>query len=307
MNPITIFFAADVGYYQHLCVLLASILENNRRHRFSFYVLTDNDDSPENEKILSLKNSYDNFDLCFNKIDDDRVRLNLTIDYISTQTYYRYLIPELFPDLDRALYLDGDMIVVGDLEELWTTDLDGYYAAGVDDLYIRQIGYKPQIGFDQDELYVNAGCLLMNLKKMREDNITERLIDNSLQWAESIRFQDQDVINMTLRGNIKPIEKRYNWCTVDSHAPFETANEPPSIVISHFTGKSKPWSIDGRCNHKSCYEYFKYLRKTPYRSFIRRYRSKRFFMWTIPWTCMSILKIFSPKRIVRLFQRLRAL
>lgn len=62
--------------------------------------------------------------------------------YITEHALYRYAIVDLFPNLDKALYLDADLVINGSIEPLWKLDLEGYYCAGVDDIFIRRINYR---------------------------------------------------------------------------------------------------------------------------------------------------------------------
>lgn len=262
-SPIPIVFAASETYFQHLCVVMISVLENNPHRCFHFYILTDTDRIESTEKILSLKEKYSHAQFTFVVVVDPRELCDLTlcINHISIHTYYRYLIPRLLPEHEKVLYLDGDVLVLGKLDALWEEDISNYYVAGVLDDYIQRVGYKTTIGFEPDELYVNAGVLLMNLKRMREDNIATALIETTKQLGTTISYQDQDVLNMVLRGKIKKVPCLYNFCT---DTDLERKISKKEVVIAHFTGQAKPWTLQHRCKHRCCRHYFKYLRRSPY-------------------------------------------
>jgi len=132
-SSISIVFAANVKYYQHLCVLIVSILENNPLVPFAFCVLTDKEDE-EAEKIRSLSKKYQNFDIRFIVVDDTYFEnFPLPLKHVTIQMYYRFLIPFLLQERETAFYFDCDMICNADLRELWEIPLDGYYVAGVRD------------------------------------------------------------------------------------------------------------------------------------------------------------------------------
>jgi lipopolysaccharide biosynthesis glycosyltransferase len=296
---IPIFFAANVGFYQHLCVTLCSLLENNKNLEFDIYVLTDDAKSKENKKILKMKQQYKNVDIIFQKISEpELLEFVVTMEGYTLHTYYRYFIPRLFQNMEKALYLDCDTLVEGKIDELWETNLYGYYVAGVKDLYIEQINHKSVIGFTQCDLYVNAGMLLMNLQMMREDNISD-LLNKNTKILEGSGQQDQDVINYTLKGKIKELGSRFNWATSNSVESKQNSLSHKPIIISHFTGRAKPWNPQYKCSHESANRYFYYLSKTPYRNFIYRYRIEHFFRYSIKAFVKTIVKKLLPKNFVK--------
>ncbi|MCL2348821.1 MAG: glycosyltransferase family 8 protein [Planctomycetaceae bacterium] len=266
-EPIHVVFAADTGYYQHLCVTLVSILENNRDLRFHAHVLTNQLSEEAEAPLKSLEKKYDNLVLDFQAVDDSQFGgLKLTIDYISVQTYYRYVLARIFPELDKVLYLDCDLVVRGSLRELWEENLDGYHAAGVFDTYINnhEDALLQRIGFQGRNDYINTGVMLFHLKSIRENNLVDEFFSCQQTNQDIIEFQDQDIINMVLKGRIKLLPAKFNW--IDNKIPgiFEP-------VIVHYVGNIKPWSLHDRRKHVYKKEYFKYLRRTPYSGYRHYY------------------------------------
>jgi len=261
-KPIHVVFAADFGYYQHLCVALVSILENNRDVHFHVYVLTGRLSDEAEAPLKSLQERYDNLVLVFREVDDSQFAgLVLNIGCITVQTYYRYILARLFPELDRVLYLDCDLCVRGSLKELWEENLDGYYAAGIVDRQINNdmTSHLNCIGFQGRSDYCNAGVMLFNLKAVREDNIVDEFFSCHRSRQSIIQYQDQDVVNMVLKGRIKLLPSHYNLTT---HVNREDRHIQPIIV--HYTGHAKPWYLRERCRHLYKNEYYKYLLLTPY-------------------------------------------
>ena len=287
-DSIHVAFAADIGYYQHVCVTLVSMLENNRDRRFHVHVLTNRSSDEAEAPLRSLENQYDNFKLDFLEVDDSQFSdLQLTIDYISIQTYYRYVLARLFPDLDKVLYLDCDLVVRGSLKELWAEDLNGYYAAGVADWYInkRHLLMK-SLGFQGRNDYVNGGVLLFNLKAIRENNIIDEFFSCQQTHRKILRFQDQDVINMVLKDRIKLLSPRFNWIADKRPDGFDP-------IIAHYVGKVKPWTLHHRSRNVYKGEYFHYLLRTPYRHFHRHYHHYWYRM--VRWCSVLCDCIFSAK------------
>ena len=120
--------------------------------------------------------------------------------------YFQDLLP-----VDKVLLLEGDQIVTGNLAELYDTDITDYYIAAADDL--QSSVYKKKIGMKGSSPYVNCGMVLYNLKKWREDNLTEK-ITNVLNSNRHMFFYDvQDVINYTVEGKVKILPPKFNCTT----------------------------------------------------------------------------------------------
>ena len=143
-----------------------------------------------------------------------------------------------FPNLDKALYLDADLVINGSIEPLWELDLEGYYCAGVDDIFIRRINYRKILELAEKDVYINAGVLLLNLKDLRKDKIQEKLLQHTSIYINRDRYQDQDAINCICKGKIKLIPNIYNFTTNETlHTPEMLSD----IIIIHYTGSIKPW------------------------------------------------------------------
>lgn len=263
VNRINLFVAIDESYVQHCCVMLVSVLENNPDLAFDCYVLTDCLSERSRLRLDSVAKRHANCRLDVHIVDDAVFRgLKLNLPHISRHTYYRYAIADLFPQLDKALYLDVDLVARGSLAELWNTDLDGFLCAGVRDPWIDRIYYKPEIDFGLDELYVNAGVLLLNLSEMRREGLFGRLCEKTRELEGRIRFQDQDVINIVCRGRVLELPERFNFTTKHVHDYPERRSE---AIIVHYTGARKPWST-ALCTNALKGLYYQYLALTPYRS-----------------------------------------
>ena len=267
-----IFFALDDSYCRHCCTAMVSILENGGGAPVSFHLLTDGIGDGNRRKMEQVVSRYANASMEVRVVDGavfDGLPINIA--YISRQTYYRYAIAELYPDLDKAIYLDCDLVAKGALDGLWETDLGGCLCAGVRDLWIENIHYKPEIGFSLDELYINAGVLLLNLDLMRRERTFAALCETTLRPPCDIRFQDQDVINIVCRGRVKELPAKFNFTSEDALRHPEAAG---GAIIVHYTGERKPWGMK-RCGNPLGRFYFDYLALTPYRqSALGRFASR---------------------------------
>lgn len=154
-----------------------------------------------------------------------------TSRHISQDAYYRLAIPHLLTEYDKVLYLDVDIIVNGDLFELYSLDLKGNMIAGVQEyLTKKQKKYEKSIGNDPS-LYVNSGVLLMDVKLISESNIFNNYIIPLL--SKSFEQHDQDIINLVFRNSIYLLENKFNYS-------FQNLRNNSFPLIIHFI-IFKPW------------------------------------------------------------------
>ena len=273
--------ATDDNYIQHCCVMLVSLLCNNKD--VDIYVLTEGL-RPENEKIVREEVEHHGGRVSFCVVDGSKLEgLPLSkrsdLNHISMATYYRLLIAKLLPiEVEKVIYLDCDIVVNGSLEELWETNLENMAAAA-----ILQIGY----GFEAERLrypieygYFNAGVNMLNLRYFREHDITERFFRYLEEHGHELVYNDQDVLNGVLydkcvhvmpQWNMTPAfydmflskkgDKRDDVIINDYAAEKENIKRfknNPNIV--HYASKIKPW--DDNCTHPLCGLYYEYAQKT---------------------------------------------
>lgn len=272
-KPINIFFAIDEKFVQHLSVTLASILHNaNEEDKIDIYIMTKGLSEKSIGKIKSL--SYIKpFNLEIVNVDDTLFKNYKAPNYInSTATYYRYIIPTVKPKIDKALYLDCDIVVKQSLKELFDTDLEDNYVAGVEDVHEVMMSVKLKPKLKDISFYFNAGVLLLNCKKMRKDNLTETLFQttNSLS-GRCYLGADQDVLNIACKDKRKLLDLKYNLHSAIYNARIYTnystqiiKNAIHNPVIIHYTDRLKPWMLKGFPQNDWAYEYYKYLKLTPF-------------------------------------------
>lgn len=136
-------YATNESFALYMAVSITSLLENNASHSVVVHILHSDLGEATTARLKMFETRYKNAKIQFHKIDDSRFeKFGLRIGHITRETYFRYMIAEVLPNIDRVLYLDGDTIVNGDISELFDTDLTNYYCAGVSDIYIESVGYK---------------------------------------------------------------------------------------------------------------------------------------------------------------------
>ena len=256
MTKINIAFCFNDSYTDKVAVTMTSLLMNHKNEEFNFYLFSSDLSEQNIEKLNKLQIKFKNFSLHPIKVDKslfDGIKLN--IDYISLETYYRYLIADLLPEVDKILYLDGDLIVQKEITSFYQTDLADCYLAGVSDLWAEKTGHKSDLGL---KTYINAGVLLMNLKLMRADNLGQLLIEKTTLLWDKIKYQDQDILNVVCQEKILEVDDIYNFTM--EHIKSDKSKAKKACII-HYTGQKKPWG-DKKVRFKSLWQkYEKAMKK----------------------------------------------
>lgn len=235
MKALNICYSTNEDFARHMAVSITSLLENNVHSKIVVHILYSDLSEATKARLSAFETRYKNAKIIFHKIDDSRFeKFGLTIEHITKETYFRYMIAEVLPNIDSVLYLDGDTIVNGDICEVFDVDLTNCYCAGVSDIYIESVGYKKTLGIDG--LYINAGVILFNLDEMRKTDIAEKLF--KLTAENNFKYQDQDAINVAFNGKMRELDCVYNFKRAHQKAFPEKI---PSAKIVHYVGPNKPW------------------------------------------------------------------
>lgn len=259
---IPIFFAIDDAYTPFLAVALQSIIENaDKSYNYCIKVLHTNVKEEHKKQILKYESENVNIEFVDLSYYIEKVQDKLyTRDYYTNTTYFRLFLPELYPQYDKVLYLDSDIIVVGDIAELYHTDMGtNLVAAAPDDIIqynkVFQDYAELVVGVAKYEQYFNAGVLLMNLDELRKFNFQEKF----LYLLGTVKFsvaQDQDYLNRLCKGRVTFIS--HDW-DVMPYVNEET--KPEDIKLIHYNFAYKPWHFEDVTYN----EYFwKYAKKTEF-------------------------------------------
>ena len=232
----TIVLAGDRNYTTQLETTIKSILYHNRDVKI--YILNQDimpDWFRKPRKIARMLGS----DIIDVKLPEQAVFQGWeTREYISPMTYARYFIPDYISE-DKVLYLDSDLIVNQSLEPLFEIDFYEYLLAAA---------------WDTDGVTFNAGVMLINNKKWRQEKLKERLIEQSIVTLKEVdegKFEnfngDQTILNQVCSNRWLELDRGYNLQVGHDVTAFYNKwnnyfNElvPPSII--HFVSYRKPWS-----------------------------------------------------------------
>ena len=212
---------------------------------------------------------------------------------VSRVTYFRILVAELLPaHVERAIYLDADVLVMGDLARLWAEPQRGLPVLAVRDagaptvssprglVNYRELGLAPELA------YLNAGVMSLDLRVWREERLAERLLRYLESHAHAIRWWDQDALNAVLAGRWGELDPRWNQIPqIWEPAAGDGDPFPPALRelvirdpwIVHYSTWSKPWHWS--CTHPARERFFEVLDRTEWAG----WRPRRSFRDTLVW------------------------
>lgn len=273
--------ATDRCYVMQTCIMLTSLFENNRGERIRVHLLHDDIGSENLSKVEHAVSVYAQQVLFYSMDDELFHELPIERDgqnsHVGTSyaTYYRLFLTKILPsDITRVIYLDGDLIVMDSLKELWNFDMHDKAIAAVPDSYTDTVTHYNRLHYPMYKGYFNAGVLLINLDYWREHNLLESFIEYGSANNGILVCHDQDILNYLLQDNKIVLPLRYNmlneyWFELRYSIVAWTYNEQikfgqqhPAII--HFTGIPKPWYIN--CQHPLKKEYERYRKLTVWNS-----------------------------------------
>ena len=262
LENIPIFFTIDDGYTPFLAVALQSLIENaSKNYNYCIKVLHTNVCEEHKKQIKKYECKNVNIEFVDLSYYIEKVKDKLyTRDYYTNTTYFRLFLPELYPQYDKVVYLDSDIIVVGDISELYNVDMGtNLITAAPDDIIqynkVFQDYAELVVGVAKYQHYFNAGVLLMNLDQLRKFKFQEKF----LYLLGTVKFsvaQDQDYLNRLCKGRTTLISHDWN---VMPYVNEETKKE--DIKLIHYNFAYKPWHFEDVTYN----EYFwKYAQKTEF-------------------------------------------
>lgn len=206
-------------------------------------------------------------------------------EHVSLATYIRLFLPSILPqNIDKILYIDGDVICTDSIQDLWETSLENYAAAAVPDMRSNDIRILNRLSLPKDSDYFNAGIMLINLKWWRENDIQNKTLHYIANNRDICQYHDQDALNVLLHGQIAELPIRYNlqehffepqenqFISRSHFEELQTALFNPSLI--HYTGFRKPWHRECVNPLKSVWLFF--YNKTEWRNTKLGFRHKGF-------------------------------
>lgn len=253
---IPIVLAADHCYAMPLTVAITSIVANKKPgHIYKIYILDGGLDRDDKRKLETY--ASDEAVIEYVQVNREDFRLFPERRHLKLATYYRLIAPEIIPH-PRIIYIDSDTIVNTDFADLYQVDLEGKVVAAVREVsedYVRRYFFRPIAR------YFNAGALLIDTKRWKEQGVWKKAIDFIKDNIDNIRYADQDVLNHLLEDDWLEIDKSYNF-QLDKHQIFDNQQE---IRIFHFVGSRKPWHY--LYNNRYKRYFLDYLKLSPWNGY----------------------------------------
>jgi lipopolysaccharide biosynthesis glycosyltransferase len=215
-EPVHVTCASNAGYIMPMCAMLSSLVDHFDRERELFIHILSSDATPQQQEDVkeSVRLARPDsklihvrwYDVNLPKFAVKQTRRH-TLDVFS-RYYAPYLIPD---DVERALYLDGDIILQADVSELFdSTAGSPALLHAVQSLTIPWVSCEEGV-FDYKERgipakapYFNSGVMLMNLKLWRERDITKQLTEYVSSNGPYINEADQGALNALLWNEWSP-------------------------------------------------------------------------------------------------------
>jgi lipopolysaccharide biosynthesis glycosyltransferase len=269
-------------------------MENaDSRRRFAFFVLHSRITEESQKKLGTQVACFSNFTIDF--LDVGKILTDCDFFFsnrssnrigITVETYYRIVIPWLFMEYDKVIYLDGDMICLDDISELYDVDISEYMISscrdilGAYDYYLCNGDtdrYKI-LGIRNQDDYFIAGMIVFNNRVFRNFITLEKILDfaTSRKW----NHHDQDVLNVLCEGRILYLSTAWDFSPVENanclpeHIRQEYLQGEKNPKIIHYAASRKPWNSIFYIKY---FEYFwKYATRTPFMDIIVSRMEKKF-------------------------------
>lgn len=254
---IPIFYACDDAFVKYTVVSMHSLIKNaSREHKYILHILY-TEISDEMKNVVN-KLADDCFEIRFVDVTpylqsiSDKLPLR---DYYSKTTYYRLFIAEMFPDYTKAVYIDSDTVVRGDISKVYLTDIKDAYLGACHEQVMVQIeqygSYVERVVGVSRYNFFNAGLMLINCEQFRLHFVLDKFIDY-LHYYNFVVTQDEDYLNLICKDHVYWLDQRWNT------EVFGTLPHPvEQAEMLHYIMTNKPWHYDDCLYGEYFWEYAK--------------------------------------------------
>ena len=232
-----IIFGVDSNYIKYAAVTMLSIIKHNQDEKIAFHIFCD---EIKDEDLQKIKH-----------ITEENPQISIIIYYLSNEViaefpqninwnlaiYYRAIAPYiLYGKVKRALYLDADILCLGNINDLFTINLPSVVGV-VEDILPGNKKKKllSTLGISSHEFYFNSGVMLIDVDRYFEENILAKFIDCVKNNCNKLKMYDQDAFNIILGKEAYYLDETFNSCK-----PLTNKK----IVFLHFIGSLKPWALN---------------------------------------------------------------
>jgi len=255
-KEIPVFFSTDDNYIPYLDIAVSSLIANASMEYDYKIIVINTGLMPEN--IAKVKaNEKPGFTIDFVDISESLESIRSyfkDVYHFSIVTYYRLFIASLFPQYDKIVYLDCDLVVLGDISELYNVDLKDNILAAAPEQYVRNTAEfrryaEIALGVDPD-MYVNAGVLVINLAEFRKNRIESKFTHLATEFDFDLLDPDQAYLNYLCAGKIHVLPNGWN------KEPMDLPCEGKKNIV-HYALYKKPWQYDDVIDGEYFWNYAK--------------------------------------------------
>jgi len=270
--------AANEPYVMPLAVMLTSLVERlDRRRNLSIHVV-DGGIPPADRDRLAASLKRANVSIGWIPARSSPVRELPVWGRLHPAVYQRLMVPEMLPEsVDRAIWLDCDVVVQQDVGRLWDVDVGDHHLLAVQDMIVPYVSsfmgvaHHEELGIPASAKYFNAGVMVMNLALWRPDDVAAQVVAYLNEYHDDVVFLEQEALNAVLAEKWGELDPRWNQNASVTGQPFFKQRhldawtyarlvDDPWIV--HFTGRIKPWSTRKQSPSRTLYH--RYLDATPW-------------------------------------------
>ncbi|MDR3013242.1 MAG: glycosyltransferase family 8 protein [Chitinispirillales bacterium] len=279
MQVIPIFFSANDNYVPVMSVMIRSIMENAdpsaTLRKYEIIILHRDISLDSMKKTREMVAEFPAFSVDFHEMVLENIDFFVS-RHITVESYFRLFIPYRFPQYEKALYFDGDMICKIDVSELFEMDMSNYLIGGVRDIAVAwyflpekkekrawRKTYEYMLSMENPADYINGGMLLINSEKIRQTYSEKDIVD--IIFSREWQVHDQDIINFLAKNKILHLGyewdfiPRWRWAKYlpqDLKDNYIEAQKKPKII--HY----KPYSCWWCVPHFEA--FWKYATRTPF-------------------------------------------
>ncbi|MBQ8630226.1 MAG: FkbM family methyltransferase [Alphaproteobacteria bacterium] len=238
MNQINIAFICDNNYALPARTAINSIIKNKDTNSFVKIYIIGVELSAEN---IAHFQKISGKDVAVQLIEKANIYQDVGLNhiYVSKAALFKFTLAKIIAE-DKVLYLDDDVIVEQSLTDFYNTDISQHYAAVINDFLAEKYGDNKRLNHKN---YFNSGVMLLNLRKLREDNIPTKLLE--YKKKNNSKYMDQDAFNVVFAENVKFMPVQFNYLNAYDEANDSVLKENISnIVVRHYASYAhlKPWN-----------------------------------------------------------------
>ena len=282
-EAVTICFSSSNEYAPFLCITISSIIHNASPNNYYDIVILTTDMSENNKGIIArFVGQYSNFSVRFMNIKrfvEDKTFF--TWAHFTAFTYYRLLIPDLFCNYEKVIYLDSDIVINVDIAKLFHDDVEGYLLAAVQDSHVMGRINPKHPSYSESDYYLDvlkadvygyfqAGVMLINIREFARRFAPGELIEKAGQ--SHYRWLDQDLLNVECQGHVKRLKNNWNVMIVNNPQKIDEEYLSEEDYNAYMAARRDPWVIHYVGRSIPCYNpsadmysyYWPYARNTPY-------------------------------------------